>query len=48
MPCVNDRPEFLEMAAEWAIPHIEALLSETGIAINPQLAKTQAVHHHHH
>lgn len=48
MPCVNDRPEFLEMAAEWAIPQIEALLSETGTAINPQLAKTQAVHHHHH
>ena len=48
MPCVNDRPEFLEMAAEWAKPQIEALLSATGVAVNPQLAKVQAAHHHHH
>ncbi len=48
MPCVNDRPEFLAMAAEWAKPQIEALLSATGVAVNPQLAKVQATHHHHH
>lgn len=29
MPCVNDRSEFLKMAADWASPQIEALLAET-------------------
>ena len=51
MPCVNDRPEFLEMAASWANPQIEALLAETGVTVNPQLAAAQAAHthgHHHH
>jgi protoporphyrin/coproporphyrin ferrochelatase len=48
MPCVNDRPEFLQMAAEWAKPQIAALLEESGVTVNPQLAKAQAVHHHHH
>jgi ferrochelatase len=48
MPCVNDHPEFLKMAANWANPHIEALLSETAVAVNPQLAAVQASHHHHH
>lgn len=48
MPCVNDHPDFLRMAAEWANPHIEELLSETAMAVNPQLATEQASHHHHH
>jgi protoporphyrin/coproporphyrin ferrochelatase len=48
MPCVNDRPEFLQMAAEWAKPQIAALLEESGVAVNPQLAKVQAAHSHHH
>ncbi|BAU64825.1 ferrochelatase-like protein [Stanieria sp. NIES-3757] len=48
MPCVNDNQTFLEMAAAWANPQIEALLSEQGVTINPQLAITQAHHHHHH
>ena len=48
MPCVNDRPEFMQMAAEWANSQIEALLEETGITVNPQLAKIQAAHAHHH
>lgn len=48
MPCVNDRSEFLEMAAAWANPQIEALLSATGVTVNPQLAKAQAAHSHHH
>lgn len=43
MECVNDRPEFLKMAAEWANPQIEALMAEQALAVNPQLA-----HHHHH
>jgi protoporphyrin/coproporphyrin ferrochelatase len=32
MECVNDHPEFLAMAAEWAHPQIEALLTEQAIA----------------
>ncbi len=48
MPCVNDHPDFLRMAAEWANPHIEALLSETAVAVNPLLATGQGSHHHHH
>ncbi len=48
MPCVNDRPEFLAMAANWAHPQIEALLSEAGVAVNPQLAASSHHHHHHH
>jgi protoporphyrin/coproporphyrin ferrochelatase len=34
MECVNDHPEFLAMAAEWAHPQIEALLTEQAIAAN--------------
>jgi protoporphyrin/coproporphyrin ferrochelatase len=48
MPCVNDHPDFLKMAANWANPQIEALLSETAVAVNPQLAAAQASHHEHH
>jgi ferrochelatase len=50
MPCVNDHPEFLQMAAEWAHPQIEMLLSEQKATVNPQLAAVQAAnsHHHHH
>ncbi len=48
MPCVNDNHEFLKMTAQWANPQIEALLSEEGVAVNPQLATMQATHHHHH
>jgi ferrochelatase len=48
LPCVNDRPEFLKMAAEWANPQIEALLSETAVAVNPSLASTHREHAHSH
>ncbi|MBE9116097.1 ferrochelatase [Lusitaniella coriacea LEGE 07157] len=48
MECVNDRAEFLKMAADWANPQIEALLSEEGMAVNGQLASTNHNHHHHH
>lgn len=50
MPCVNDHPEFCEMVAEWANEHIEALLSEQSLSINPQLAASmaKASHSHHH
>lgn len=48
MPCVNDHPEFLQMAASWVDAQIEALLSETGVTVDPQLAQSKAVEHHHH
>ena len=48
MSCVNDRPEFLQMAADWATPQIQALLEEEGVAVNPQLAIAAEGHHHHH
>lgn len=47
MPCVNDRPEFLKMAAEWANPQIADLLAESAIAVNPQLAVPHTHDHHH-
>ncbi|MEG3847654.1 ferrochelatase [Microcoleus sp. herbarium19] len=46
LPCVNDHPEFLKMAAEWANPQIEALLSESAIAVNPNLVVRDHVHSH--
>ncbi len=48
MPCVNDRPEFLEMVARWADCHIEELLSEEGVEVNPQLAVEVARRFHNH
>ncbi len=48
MPCANDHPDFLQMAAEWAIPQIEALFSETAIAVNPFLSLAATHSHHHH
>ncbi|MGB3265951.1 MAG: ferrochelatase [Microcoleus sp.] len=47
LPCVNDRPEFLKMAAEWANPQIEALLSESAVAVNPSLS-AHGEHSHSH
>ncbi|MBH8572957.1 ferrochelatase [Nostocaceae cyanobacterium CENA369] len=44
MACVNDHPEFLAMAAQWANAHIAELKNEQAAAVNPQLAE----HHHHH
>jgi protoporphyrin/coproporphyrin ferrochelatase len=46
LPCVNDHHEFLKMAAEWANPQIEALLSETAVAVNPNLVVRDHVHSH--
>ena len=48
MPCVNDHPDFLAMVADWANPQIEALLAETAIAVNPEMASSHHHHHHHH
>jgi ferrochelatase len=44
MECVNDHPQFLKMAAEWANPQIEALVTEEALVVNPSLAHS---HHHH-
>jgi protoporphyrin/coproporphyrin ferrochelatase len=48
MPCVNDRPEFLQMVADWANSQIADLLSEQSLSVNPALAAAQAHSHHHH
>jgi ferrochelatase len=51
MPCVNDHPEFLQMAANWADSQIADLLNEQALAVNPALAIAQAQsyrsHEHH-
>jgi ferrochelatase len=47
MACVNDNPEFLEMAAEWANAHIGELMNQEAMAVNPQLAGNHHHHHHH-
>jgi ferrochelatase len=47
MPCVNDHPDFLAMAAQWANPHIAELLAEEAMMVNPQLAVADHHHHHH-
>jgi ferrochelatase len=46
MDCVNDDATFLQMAADWATPQIEALLEETALSVNPALAQPHAHHHH--
>ncbi|NJO42313.1 MAG: ferrochelatase [Cyanobacteria bacterium RU_5_0] len=48
MPCVNDRPEFLQMVAEWANEQITALLSKQALAVNPALATAHVQAHHTH
>jgi ferrochelatase len=48
MPCVNDHDLFLEMAAGWAHPQIEALLSAEALAVNPAMATMQAQSSHSH
>ncbi len=49
MDCVNDHPDFLAMAAAWANPQIEALLTETAdVAAVRRSAPTQVAHGHHH
>lgn len=53
MNCVNDHPDFLSMAASWAVPQIEALLSETELTHHGRRSNTPSgvdvgTHHHHH
>ncbi|MFM6191935.1 ferrochelatase [Planktothrix sp.] len=48
MECVNDHPEFLKMAADWANPQIEVLFNEMALAVNPSLANVHSHDDHHH
>lgn len=48
MACANDHPEFLRMAANWADEQIGALLSETAVMVNPELAAQKATPSHDH
>jgi protoporphyrin/coproporphyrin ferrochelatase len=48
MPCVNDRPEFLQMAADWADPQIAELLSEQALSVNRALVGAHQAHGHDH
>jgi len=53
MPCVNDHPQFMKMAARWASPLIADLLAEDALVVNPSLATVQSAqmaqtHHHGH
>ena len=52
MPCVNEHPSFVKMAAEWANPEIEALLSESAQAhVSHEYVSSHSHHHdhsHHH
>ena len=48
MACANDHPEFLKMAANWADEQIGALLSETAVVVNPELAAQKATLSHNH
>jgi ferrochelatase len=52
MPCVNEHTSFLKMAAEWANPEIEALLSESALSESAiahlSSEQTPAHNHHHH
>jgi ferrochelatase len=48
MPCVNDHPDFLQMAAVWADDQIAALLSEQALTVNSALATQGHQQHHEH
>jgi ferrochelatase len=48
MACANDNAEFCQMAANWADSHINALLSEEALTVNPSLSVSQTHSHHHH
>ncbi|PJF23966.1 MAG: ferrochelatase, partial [Phototrophicales bacterium] len=51
MPCVNDHPDFLQMAANWADGQIADLLEAEALAVNPSraiaLAQSHADYPHH-
>lgn len=48
MGCVNDHPEFLRMAADWADPLIDQLFSAAALSVNPALAAEMVASHSDH
>jgi protoporphyrin/coproporphyrin ferrochelatase len=48
MPCVNDHPDFLQMAAAWASEQIGELIAAPSRLVNQALAQTMIHHHGHH
>jgi ferrochelatase len=38
----------MEMAADWANPHIAELLAEQAVSVNPQMAVAHTHDHHSH
>ncbi|MGB8701398.1 MAG: ferrochelatase [Thermosynechococcaceae cyanobacterium] len=48
MDCVNDHPDFLAMAARWAMPQIEALVAESLSLSSSHVPHADAHGHHHH
>ncbi|MEL6552923.1 MAG: ferrochelatase [Cyanobacteria bacterium J06621_11] len=51
MDCVNDHPEFMQMTADWADTHIQALLEAEPVTVNAELRKSTREHslaHSHH
>ncbi len=48
MACANDHEDFLRISADWANTHIADLLSAQPLAVNPQLAFSQADTSHGH
>ncbi|MFK8183178.1 MAG: ferrochelatase [Phormidesmis sp.] len=47
MDCVNDHPDFMQMVADWADVHIQALLEAEPVAVNPELRVVDAKNHEH-
>lgn len=47
MDCVNDHPEFMQMVADWADVHIQALLESEPVTVNPALRVAEEQHHAH-
>jgi protoporphyrin/coproporphyrin ferrochelatase len=47
MPCVNDHPDFLQMAAAWANEQIGELITAPSRLVSQAVAQTMARHHHH-
>lgn len=51
MDCVNDHPEFMQMTADWADTHIQALLEAEPVTVNAELRESTREHslaHSHH
>lgn len=48
MECVNDHPEFLAMAADWAETHIHELFTTETRSVHSAATHALGNHHHHH